>query len=382
MNCMLLDNPAPDFAGLEGVLRGAQVPRRVHLVELLIDDQVLRSIVEKHMGQTWVPWGGAQRWLPPPPDQAESYFRQLVNLYYRLGYDCVPISRLWLNHPLPRRRRTEDTAALSKGDRAWVNERRGLISSWGDFRAFPWDEIEGDGSPCEWVAKSLPPGMKVTVMANLFEHVLENLLGYEGLFYLRHDEPDLVSEVFARWGQKVYDYYASVVGLPQVGAIFHGDDLGFKTSTLLSRADLRRLVFPWLKKYAALAHEHGKMFWHHCCGNIYKGGVINDLIDDVRIDALHSFQDVILPVTEFKSHYGRRVAALGGVDMDKLARLDELSLRAYIRSILDTCVAGGRFAFGSGNSIANYVPLQNYAILLEESRCWQPAGNGRSSFST
>jgi uroporphyrinogen decarboxylase len=34
-------------------------------------------------------------------------------------------------------------------------------------------------------------------------------------------------------------------------------------------------------------------------------------------------------------------------------------------------MAGGRFALGSGNSLANYVPLQNYFILLEESRRWQ-----------
>jgi len=112
----------------------------------------------------------------------------------------------------------------------------------------------------------------------------------------------------------------------------------------------------------------------HCCGNIYTNGVIEDLIEEVQIDALHSFQDVILPVTEFKTRYGNRVAALGGVDMDKLARMDEASLRPYIRSIMNTCIPGGRFALGSGNSVANYVPLENYLILLDESRCWQASG--------
>ncbi|MBM3149230.1 MAG: uroporphyrinogen-III decarboxylase-like protein, partial [Chloroflexi bacterium] len=207
--------------------------------------------------------------------------------------------------------------------------------------------------------------------ASLFEHVLENLLGYEGLFFMLHDDRELVAQVFARWGQKVYDYYASVIGMEQVGAIFHADDLGFKTSTLLSPDDLRRLVFPWLKKYAALAHEHGKMFWYHCCGNVYRNGVIDALIEEVQIDAFHSFQDVILPVTDFQAQYGDRVATLGGVDMDKLARMDEADLRRYIRSILEQCMPGGRFALGSGNSVANYIPLENYLILLDESRRWQ-----------
>ena len=50
--------------------------------------------------------------------------------------------------------------------------------------------------------------------------------------------------------------------------------------------------------------------------------------------------------------------------------MDEANLREYTRSILEQCMPGGRFALGSGNSIANYIPLQNYFIMLEESRCW------------
>jgi len=59
--------------------------------------------------------------------------------------------------------------------------------------------------------------------------------------------------------------------------------------------------------------------------------------------------------------------------MDKLARMDEASLRKYIRGILEQCMPGGWFALGSGNSIANYIPLRNYFIMLQESRRWQPS---------
>jgi uroporphyrinogen decarboxylase len=55
--------------------------------------------------------------------------------------------------------------------------------------------------------------------------------------------------------------------------------------------------------------------------------VIEDLIDDIQIDALHSFQDIVLPIADFKTRYGGRAAALGGIDMDKLCRLDNGSLR-------------------------------------------------------
>ena len=357
----LLEHPAPDFATLERVLKGEQEPARVHLAELTIDQEILQAITERYLDQPWIPLTEESR---------EPYFEQFVNLYCRLGYDYVPTWPIWSHHPTPMQRRAQDTAELPHEERVWVEEGRGLISSWEEFERFPWDKIKADGSPCELVARNLPDGMKMAVIAIFFEHVMERLLGYEGLFYMLYDDPDLVSQVFERWGQKVYDYYESVVGMEQVGAIFHADDLGFKTSTLLSSDALRQYVFPWFKKYAALAHEHGKMFWYHCCGNVYNSGVIEDLIEDVQIDVLHSFQDVILPVADFKARYGDRVAALGGVDVDNLARMDGASLREYVRGILARCMPGGRFALGSANSVANFVPVQNYCIMLDESRRW------------
>ena len=203
-----------------------------------------------------------------------------------------------------------------------------------------------------------------------FERVLEDLLGYDGLFYLLYDNPELVQKVFQRWGQKVHDFYASIIDMDQVGAIFHPDDLGFKTSTILSPALLNQLVLPWIKSFVEIAHSRGKTFWYHCCGNIYANNIIADLIKDAGIDALHSFQDNILPVREFKLRFGDRLAALGGIDMNNLVRMSEASLRDHIRDVLNQCMPGGRFALGSGNTVANYVPLNNYCVMLDESRKW------------
>ncbi len=47
---------------------------------------------------------------------------------------------------------------------------------------------------------------------------------------------------------------------------------------------------------------------------------MDDLIDDVGIDAKHSYEDVIMPVWEAKKKWGHRMALIGGVDMDVLAR--------------------------------------------------------------
>ena len=63
------------------------------------------------------------------------------------------------------------------------------------------------------------------------------------------------------------------------------------------------------------------------------------------------------------------MAALGGVDMDKLGRMGEADLRAYVRKILDQCMPG-RFALGSGNTVANYIPVENYLAMVDEARRW------------
>jgi uroporphyrinogen decarboxylase len=260
---------------------------------------------------------------------------------------------------------------MSRGKRQWVEEGGGLIRNWDDFEQFPWDQIVPETDQLHLAAKHLPKGMKIATYAFMFEHVMEVLLGMEGLFYLLMDEPELVRAVFEQWGQKVYDFYAAVIEMDAVGAIFHADDLGFKSSSFISRKDLQTLVFPWFKKYADLAHQQGKMYWYHSCGNHYTSGIMEDFIDFVGIDAFHSFQDVIMPVAEFKDAYGDRVAALGGVDMHVLSASDPATVRTYVRNILDHCAADGRFALSSGNTIANYIPLENYFVMLDEARNWQ-----------
>jgi uroporphyrinogen decarboxylase len=104
----------------------------------------------------------------------------------------------------------------------------------------------------------------------------------------------------------------------------------------------------------------------HSCGKIE--AVMPDLIEGVGIDARHSFEDAITPVARAKRLYGDRIALLGGVDVDILARGSPDHVRAATRRILEACMPGGGYALGSGNSVANYVPLPNFLAMLDEGR--------------
>jgi len=377
-----LKSPTPDFQQFEKVIKGEKKPGKVHFVEWSVDYEVMEFIISKMMGEK-LPYLEIQdirekkiaefveghKIVLLTEEEEKIFIKRYIEFYYRMGYDYIPdrMPHEYLKSiTMPKVRVGKDTAIIPKmGGREWVEEETGIITSWEDFEKFPWERMKLNlGNYYEFLNENLPDGMRTVVNGSLYEQVLERLLGYEGLFYLLYDQPDLVDAVINRWGEILYKFYENVISLETTGAIFHGDDLGYKTGTMVSPDMLRKLVFPWFKKYASLAHRHGKMYWYHCCGNVLE--VIDDLIEDVKIDAFHSFQDVIMPVTEFKKKYGHRVGTLGGVDMDKLARLDESNLRKYIRRILYKCMPGGRYALGSGNSIANYVPVENYLIMLEE----------------
>jgi len=39
-----------------------------------------------------------------------------------------------------------------------------------------------------------------------------------------------------------------------------------------------------------------------------------------------------------------------------------------VRDTLDACMPGGGYCLGTGNTVANYVPLASYLAMLDEGR--------------
>ena len=291
--------------------------------------------------------------------------RREIRFHLLMGYDYLPF-RLPTGFNLQVRQSAPDTATLSRGERQWVNEEAGVIVNRRDYENYPWPDGELDDLlwELEAVAQLLPPGMKLIARTS---GVLENvmwLMGYEALALAMVDDPELVSDMFNRVGSRLVELHKAAARHEAVGAMLLGDDMGYKTQTMFSPEVLRRYVFPWQKRLVEIAHANGKPFILHSCGNLE--AIMDDLINDVGIDAKHSFEDVIVPVSEFKRRYGDRVAVLGGVDVDFLCRHSEDEVRLYTRSILKECAPGGGYALGTGNSVANYIPVANYLAMVEE----------------
>jgi len=164
-----LKNPEPDFEKFTDVLKGKRKPERVHFVELGIDGEVRQYIIENLFGE---------KWIPLTEETKREHLKQIVNFYYRMGYDFVPGWIGFKNMPEFKSRQTPDTAELSRGSRSWVEEGGGIIKNREDFERIEWEKIEPDFTPLEIMSEYLPDGMKITVGTTLFEMILERFLGY------------------------------------------------------------------------------------------------------------------------------------------------------------------------------------------------------------
>ncbi|MBD3182714.1 hypothetical protein GF312_10500 [Candidatus Poribacteria bacterium] len=360
-----LDNPKPDIENFKQIILRKKEPERPPFVELHIDKEIVKEIVESKLGRKWV---------PPVLDDRDSQSACLMNYiecHYRLGYDFIRLTGDFRFssglHFVSHVREGKDTADLTRGERKWVELSAGVINSWEDFEKYPWPSLdEVDMWAMDFVSSNLPDGMGILACPTqgVFETGMNSLFGYENLAFLLYDDPELVKAVFDRVGELIYSYYQNIIGMDNLAGFFQGEDMGFRTSTLIAPEYLRKFVFPWHKKIAKLAHENDLIYILHACGNLES--IMEDLIEDVGIDAKHSFEDAIMPVTEFKRIYGDRVGIMGGVDVDNLCRMEEKDLRAYVKNIIDECNKGGGYALGTGNSVTNYVPLKNFLIMLDE----------------
>lgn len=348
--------PSPDYTRLVETLQRRGDPHDVPFLELFADQEVIAAALEGPRIPSDV--------QTEDREALEMALDQKIRFWHRLGYDAFWQGAI-LELPDMLTLESEDTATLSRDRRSWVDEQAGTITSWADFERYPWPRTaDADLYPMEYVAERLPEGMGILAsISGLLEPVMW-LMGYETFALAIYDQPDLVQAMFDKIAEIFVPLARTLVQMDRVIALWMGDDMGFKTGTMIAPEHLRRYVFPVQGQYAEIAHRHDMPFVLHACGNLET--VMHDLIEGVGIDAKHSFEDVIEPVESFVARYKDRVAAVGGVDVDLLGRGTEEQVRARTREVLKACASSGGYVLGSGNSIANYIPLGNFLAMVDE----------------
>ncbi len=345
----------PDFDLLRDAILRRGPRDRVPLFELGVD--------VTHMNSARAHFGGLDPLTPEQWRDPAMRHPAVVEFWHLAGYDYV-------RPALPFG--FEDQSVLmakdtgGEGDREWANEGTGDITDRASFEAYPWPTLDAvDFGELRHCAAHLPAGMGLVLAAGGgFLEWPMRLMGFEGYCMAMFQDPDLVRDVHARVGEHILASVAHALDTVAVDAVMIGDDMGFRTGTMIAPDALRELVLPWHTRLADLVHGRGALHVLHCCGQI--ADIMDDLIDTVKIDAKHSFENNITPVWEAKRLWGDRIGILGGVDMDALSRQEEPACRETVRDVLGRCAPGGGYALGSGNTVANYVKRENYLALIEE----------------
>jgi uroporphyrinogen decarboxylase len=348
---------SPDWEALVSCLRREGTPKRVHDMELFLDDEVQSALC-------------ARFHLEDGLDRADPFFneRRQIALQRFLGYDfvrCGLEGAEWTWNETA----VQDTAAMQRvGGRSFTDEHRGPITSWEGLEKYSWPDFSRAGTrSLEWYQKNLPDDMCIVSGGNShYAELLSWLMGYETLCYALADDRPLVNAIAARVDELSAQELELYLQFDRLRCIWGSDDMGFRGGLLISPADMRELVLSGHKRMAARTHEAGRLYLLHSCGNLLD--IREDLIENVRIDAKHSFEDTIERVVDAKREYGNRLSLLGGVDVDFLCRSGEEQVRKRVRETLEICMPGGGYCLGTGNSVANYVPLDNYIALLDEGR--------------
>jgi uroporphyrinogen decarboxylase len=346
----------PNFDLLRRALLRQGELERVPLLELKADPEIVAAI----MGVS----------SDPPRDAIERqrWIEIEVRFWRELGFDAVRVrSGMQLARTLLP---AEDTAHLKRARRDWQSETGGPIASWYDFERFAWPRAQdADFSEIERAAAILPDTMKLLVSPYGMLEPLMWLMGFAPFSIALYDNPDLIAALVQKIAGIYLPIAETVIQMDCVGGLFVGDDMGFKTATMIAPEHLRRYVFPYHKRLAEIAHAQDKLYILHSCGNLEI--VMDDLIDDVKIDAKHSFEDIIVPVEQFKARYGHRIGVVGGIDIDLLSRASEDDVRARVRAVLDSAMPGGGYTLGTGNSVTNYIPIPNFLAMVDEGHRWR-----------
>jgi len=328
----------PDFNNLLAVLRRER-PTRPTLFEFFLNG----PLHDRLAGVPDASW----------PRDAAGYLAG-VQAFRNAGYDYFTIRPPNFEFPTGQSRQ-ESTLSLNEG---------AIIVDRASFDACKWpDPAAADYSLLNRIAPHLPNGMKLIPFGpcGVLENVIK-LTGFDNLCYMLADDRSMASDIFEAVGSRLVQYYQRVTRCSSVGALIGNDDWGFKSQTMLSIEDMRRLVFPWHEEIVAVAHGAGIPAILHSCGSL--GPVMDDIIDDMKYDGKHSYEDVIQPVESAYDQYHKRIAILGGLDLDFVCRSTPEAIYKRSAEMLRRSAKDGAYALGTGNSVPEYVPQANYFAMI------------------
>jgi uroporphyrinogen decarboxylase len=338
----------PDFERVRIMLRRTGEPDRVPLGDISVHPLLKAGVLGRP--------------LKTPEDE--------VAFWTTAGFDYVPLEQGLQLTDVIRRQSMQEVEARYAADtdetqvRSWATEGKGLITTREEFETFRWPDPDAlDYGAFERIGRLLPPQVKIVAALGKVFTCVSWLMGLEGLSFALADDPDLVAALFERVGRFQYRVAENLLRFGAVGAIWHADDIAFKTQLLVSPQVLRTHVFPWYTEMNRLAHAKDCLVVYHSDGDLQE--VVEDIIG-CGFDGLNPIEPPAMDITAVKRQYGRRISIIGNIDLGyTLTRGTPDEVRAEVRQRIRDLALGGGHAVSSSNSVPEYVPLANFNAMRE-----------------
>ena len=84
----------------------------------------------------------------------------------------------------------------------------------------------------------------------------------------------------------------------------------------------------------------------------------------MKYDARHSYEDKIVPVEKAYDDLKGRIAVLGGLDVNFMVKASPEDIYKRATAMLEKTKDSGGYALGTGNSVPEYIPDENYFAMI------------------
>jgi uroporphyrinogen decarboxylase len=289
-----------------------------------------------------------------------------TELFYRpkLGYDFIFLVPRYKKPP--RYTKASATDGEASG-RHWIDQHSNMISDWESFRGYTdypepsepleMDEIEAGIKAAAEQAGNL--GVGALLPSCPFTEI-NLVMGYENFSIVLYDDYELCEAIVSKFGE-VGVAEAEQLAKSDLDFVFFGDDMAYCSGMMVSPEIMRKLFFPWYRKYIGIIRDSGKPILFHSDGNISQ--VIPDFIE-AGLNGLNPIEPLAMDIAELKKQYYGKLALNGNIDVDLLSRGTPDEVAALTKRRLDELKPGGGYLLGSSNSVCDYVKAENFLAML------------------
>ncbi len=276
-------------------------------------------------------------------------------------------------------------------DVEWLDEEQTtFIDNWGVKRVNTGEDIpypvEGPIKRPEDLKNYTPPDHNAPGVLGQLPAIVERFKGEKAVIFIARDayinptylrgvenllidfvENPGVAHELARMSIE----YSKVVTGKAVAAgadiVMLGDDYAWRANPMMSPAQFREFIYPYLKELVGHIHDCGAYVVKHSDGNLWP---ILDMIVDAGFDGINPLEPIAgMDIGEVKAKYGDRVCVIGNIDCGELmcrGSVDEV--RAAVRECIAKGSPGGGHILSSSNSIQSGAKPENVVAMAEACR--------------